>query len=235
MKSQPAKEVEISSKDKKEPTKTASKKNTPAKKQVKEEVKVEDKPLTQPVKAVESKPVSQPKKEVNKAEVKKTEVKPENKPKKQEVKVEDKPSTQPVKEVKKASSKTENKTSNQAKTTPQKEETKRQYAGKWKISQDEEGFFATLTASNGGTLLITEKYKSLAGVKSGIETIKKNVDGGNFSISVDKYGHYRFKLLNLSNRLICVSEDYSSKNKCENGIESVKRFAKTDNIIIEEK
>ncbi len=126
----------------------------------------------------------------------------------------------------------------QVKQAPQKQvepEPKRQYAGKWKISQEQDGFVATLTASNGGTLLRTEKYKSLSGVKNGIETIKKNIDGGNFAISVDKYGHYRFKLFNLSNRLICMSEDYSSKNKCENGIESVKRFAKTDNVIMEEK
>ena len=72
-------------------------------------------------------------------------------------------------------------------------------------------------------------------MKNGIDTIKKNIDGGNFAISVDKYGHYHFKLFNSNNRYICVSEDYSSKNKCESGIESVKRFAKTDTIIIEEK
>ena len=121
------------------------------------------------------------------------------------------------------------------KVEPVKEPEKRKYTGKWKISQESDGYTATLSASNGGTLLKTEKYKSLSGVKNGIETIKKNIDGGNFAISVDKYGHYRFKLFNQSNRLICVSEDYSSKNKCENGIESVKRFAKTDVIIMEEK
>ena len=112
---------------------------------------------------------------------------------------------------------------------------KKQYTGKWKIVQDDDGYSAILTASNGGTLLQTEKYKSVSNVKNGIETIKKNIDGGNFAISIDKYGHYRFKLFNRSNRLICVSEDYSSKAKCESGIESVKRFAKTASIIQEDK
>ena len=84
-------------------------------------------------------------------------------------------------------------------------------------------------------LLKTERYKSLSGVKNGIETIKRNVSGGNFAISIDKYGHYRFKLFNSTNRLICVSEDYSSKAKCENGIESVKRFALSASVIIEDK
>ena len=134
---------------------------------------------------------------------------------------------------------TKKQTATKPATTTQKpveqENEKRRYTGKWKISQEDEGYIATLTASNGGTLLKTEKYKSISGVKNGIETIKKNIDVGNFAISVDKYGHYRFKLFNVSNRLICVSEDYSSKNKCENGIESVKRFAKTDTVIIEEK
>ena len=112
---------------------------------------------------------------------------------------------------------------------------KKQYSGKWKIVEDEEGFFAILTASNGGALLKTEKYKSISNVRNGIETVKKNIEIGNFAISVDKQGHYRYKLFNSSNRLICVSEDYSSKAKCERGIESVKRFAQTATVILEDK
>ncbi len=118
--------------------------------------------------------------------------------------------------------------------TPAKNE-KKSYVGKWKIKSDDFGFYACLTASNGVLVLKTEYYKSLSGVKNGIETIKKNIDDGNFIIAVDKYGHYRYKLLSQSKRPICSSEDYSSKAKCESGIESVKRFAKTAIIIIEEK
>ena len=111
---------------------------------------------------------------------------------------------------------------------------KQAYAGKWVIVKGEDGkYYAKLLASNGGVLLRTENYSSLSGVKNGIQTIKKNVDGGNFATSIDKYGHYCFKLFSMSNRLICQSEDYSSKAKCENGINSVKRFAKTDLIMNE--
>ncbi len=111
---------------------------------------------------------------------------------------------------------------------------KQAYAGKWVIVKGEDGkYYAKLLASNGGVLLKTENYSSLSGVKNGIQTIKKNVDGGNFATSIDKYGHYCFKLFSMSNRLICQSEDYSSKAKCESGITSVKRFAKTDLIINE--
>lgn len=111
---------------------------------------------------------------------------------------------------------------------------KRVYTGKWKISQDESGYFAKLHASNGGLLLKTEHYTTMSGVKSGIETIKKNVESGNFAISIDKYDHYHFKLFSKSNKLICVSEDYSSKAKCESGIASVKRFATDATIILED-
>ncbi len=112
--------------------------------------------------------------------------------------------------------------------------TKKAYTGKWKIKQENSKFYAELQASNGGVLLRTETYASLTGVKSGIETIKKNIDDGNFAISSDKNGRYRFKLYSKLNRLICISEDYSSRAKCDKGIESVKRFAKTAYVIIEE-
>lgn len=111
---------------------------------------------------------------------------------------------------------------------------KQTYVGKWIIVKNEEDkYFAKLLASNGGVLLKTENYSSLSGVKNGIQTIKKNVDSGNFATSIDKYGRYRFKLFSMSNRLICQSEEYSSKAKCVNGINSVKRFAKTEVIISE--
>ena len=213
-------EVVPTEEEKVEKPKQTKKSATKTKKaQVKKEVKSEEKPTKANAQKVK-KPTETKKAEVKKAEPKKT---------------------QKVAEVKNTEKATQTKKAEKPKNTapkkvePVKEPEKRKYTGKWKISQESDGYTATLSASNGGTLLKTEKYKSLSGVKNGIETIKRNIDGGNFAISVDKYGHYRFKLFNLSNRLICVSEDYSSKNKCENGIESVRRFAKTDVVIMEEK
>lgn len=111
---------------------------------------------------------------------------------------------------------------------------KQSYSGKWKITTGGENYYAELFASNGVSVLKTKPYKSLVGVKNGIDTIKKNVSEGNFATSVDKSGKYCFKLFSKSNRLICVSEFYSSKAKCEGGINSVKRFAETASVIIEE-
>ncbi len=115
-----------------------------------------------------------------------------------------------------------------------KPKTNREYTGKWKIKKLDGKYFAELTASNGGTLLKTELYSTLSSLKNGIETLKKNIETGNIVITFDKNGHYRFKIFNNTNRLICISESYSSKAKCENGILSVKRFSKSDTIIIED-
>lgn len=142
----------------------------------------------------------------------------------------------------KKSSKHQNNKVEEVKEQPKKESTlntntqieKQQYLGKWKIYKQNDRFFAELIASNGGLLLRTAPYSSLTGIKNGIETIKKNVDLGLFHVTSDKYGHYSFKLYSSTNRLICVSEDYSSKTKCENGISSFKRFAKTAILITAE-
>ena len=110
----------------------------------------------------------------------------------------------------------------------------REYTGKWKIKKSENKYFSELTASNGGILLRTESYTTLSSLKNGIETLKKNIEAGNIAISLDKYGHYHYKIFTSTNRLLCVSEDYSSKAKCENGILSVKRFSKSTTIIMED-
>ncbi|MBO5712927.1 MAG: YegP family protein [Clostridia bacterium] len=146
---------------------------------------------------------------------------------KQVEKVESKP--EPIKEVK-PTVKEEVKQPKKQASTPKKVV----YNGKWIIKEDGGKYFAVLLASNGVTVLKTESYASLTGVKNGIETIKKNINVGNFATTVDKNGRYCFKLFSKSNRLICVSDYYSSKAKCEGGINSVKRFAETASIIIEE-
>ncbi|MBR2377519.1 MAG: DUF1508 domain-containing protein [Clostridia bacterium] len=115
-----------------------------------------------------------------------------------------------------------------------KTKTTREYSGKWKIKKLDGKYFAELIASNGGLLLKTEQYTTLASLKNGIETLKKNIDFGNIVITFDNNGFYRFKIYTPTNRLICISESYSSKAKCENGILSVKRFSKSDTIIIED-
>ncbi|MFI6598213.1 YegP family protein [Nonomuraea sp. NPDC050536] len=48
---------------------------------------------------------------------------------------------------------------------------------------------------------------------------------GKFVISKDKRGEYRFKLVAANGQTIAVSEGYSTKVACVNGVESVRKNA----------
>lgn len=47
----------------------------------------------------------------------------------------------------------------------------------------------------------------------------------------DKSGKYRFRLVAPNGEIIAVSEAYSSKSACLNGIESVKKNAPVANVV----
>lgn len=110
------------------------------------------------------------------------------------------------------------------------------YTGKWTIcrvitdsaeNDEEEMYFFELHASNGEKLLSSEEYTSYAGALRGIQTHKANIEKGNFKITLSKKGDYIFKLLSGKNMLLCMGENYPTRVRCENAIESTKRFAKT--------
>jgi uncharacterized protein YegP (UPF0339 family) len=48
---------------------------------------------------------------------------------------------------------------------------------------------------------------------------------GKFMITKDKRGEFRFKLVADNGQTIAVSEGYTSKTACMNGVESVRRHA----------
>ena len=110
------------------------------------------------------------------------------------------------------------------------------YSGKWTIcrvitdtteSDEDETYFFELHASNGEKLLSSEEYTSYNGALRGIATHKANIEKGNFKITLSKKGDYIFKLLSGKNMLLCMGENYPTRARCENAIESTKRFAKT--------
>lgn len=105
------------------------------------------------------------------------------------------------------------------------------YSGKWLIVQEENRYSALLKASNGETMLSTESYTSLSGIKSGIDTLKKNIEKENYAINLDKNGNFVFKIFSTSNRLLCIGEGYSTREQCEKAFQSVKRFSKTAVIV----
>ena len=99
--------------------------------------------------------------------------------------------------------------------------------GKWRIAETQDGFVASLYASNGVLMLNSEAYTTDKGAKNGIDTIKKNAENGTFQIKQDKNGRFNFKLFSLQKRLICIGASYPTRSSCESAIESVKNFAKT--------
>lgn len=110
------------------------------------------------------------------------------------------------------------------------------YNGKWIIrahtaDDGEQVFYFELLASNGEKLLSSEEYTTYIGAINGIGTHKTNIERGNFRISLTKRGDYIYKLLNGNGQLLCLGEHYRTKRRCENAIESVKRFAKNAPIL----
>lgn len=97
--------------------------------------------------------------------------------------------------------------------------------GKWIIKEKGEGeFVAFLYANNGEIMLTSEIYTSEESARAGIDTIRKNVDGGTFINYKDKNKNFYFKLKSVKNRILCVSETYKSEALAESAKESVKRF-----------
>ena len=116
-------------------------------------------------------------------------------------------------------------------TAPAKSESVK-YAGKWIIYEEDGRFFAELKASNGEVMLRTEYYSSLSGIKSGIETLKKNIEMENYAINLDKNGNFVFKIFSTAKRLLCIGEGYSTREQCEKAFNSVKRFSQTAKIVV---
>ena len=111
--------------------------------------------------------------------------------------------------------------------------------GKWLIStgansEGQKFYYFELFASNGEKLLESEEYTTYIGAVNGIQTHKKNIDKGNFRISLTKRGDYIYKLLNGNGQLLCLGEHYKTKRLCVNAVESVKRFGMNSPVLTEE-
>lgn len=94
-----------------------------------------------------------------------------------------------------------------------------------------------LKAGNGQTIATSEVYTTEAACRNGIESVRKNAAAGKienqtvegyetltnpkFEMYEDKGGEYRFRLKATNGQVIAVSEGYTTKASCLNGIESV--------------
>jgi len=106
-----------------------------------------------------------------------------------------------------------------------------------------------LRAGNGQSILTSEVYTTEAACRKGIESVIRNaalaklenqteenwktVTNPKFQMYQDKAGQYRFRLRARNGEIIAISENYTAKAGCLNGIESVKKNATEAEITME--
>ena len=109
------------------------------------------------------------------------------------------------------------------------------------------GFKFDLKATNGQVILTSEVYTTKAACQNGVQSIMKNAPAANvedqtvegfetmshpkFEMYQDKAGEYRFRLKARNGEIIGVSEGYTTKANCVNGVESVKKNAADAEIV----
>ena len=121
--------------------------------------------------------------------------------------------------------------------------------GKFVVKETATGFKFDLKATNGQVILTSEVYTTKAACRNGVESIMKNAPIANvedqtvegfetvthpkFEMYQDKAGEFRFRLKARNGEIIGVSEGYTSKANCVNGVESVKKNAAEAEIVEE--
>ncbi len=81
-----------------------------------------------------------------------------------------------------------------------------------------------LKADNGQTILSSEPYKSRTSCVNGIESVKKNAKDPKRVNKVKTPSKlFRFSITAANNEVIGTSQNYTSENGRDNGIDSVKR------------
>jgi len=122
--------------------------------------------------------------------------------------------------------------------------------GKFVIGKTANGNFRfNLLAGNKQVIATSQTYKSKPSCKNGIKSVIKNAPIAEiedqtakdwqkakhpkFEVYADKKGEFRFRLKAGNGEIIAVSEGYSKKPSCMNGIKSVRKNA-ADSEIVEE-
>jgi len=113
--------------------------------------------------------------------------------------------------------------------------------GKFAAKQTSTGYKFDLLASNGQVIATSEVYASEAACLNGIASVTKCAEVAEiedqtvetvetkkhpkFEVYTDRAGEFRFRLKARNGEIIAVSEGYTAKASCLNGIESVKKNA----------
>ena len=121
--------------------------------------------------------------------------------------------------------------------------------GKFVVRTVASGIKFDLKATNGQVIATSEIYASKASCIKGLESVRKNAPIANledqtvedyavaknpkFEMYADKAGEFRFRLKARNGEIIAVSEGYTQKDSCINGIDSVRRNAPEAEIVTE--
>ena len=112
--------------------------------------------------------------------------------------------------------------------------------GKFVIKQTAKGYKFNLLAANGQVIAASEVYKTEAACRKGVQSVTvcaptahiadltgegKTPPNPKFELYKDKADQYRFRLKARNGQIIAVSEGYTSRSACENGIDSVRKNA----------
>ena len=112
---------------------------------------------------------------------------------------------------------------------------------KFVIREVASGIKFDLKHTNGQVIATSEVYTTMDACKDGVASVKNNAPIANvenqtvegyevqkhpkFEMYEDKAGEFRFRLKARNGQVIAVSEGYTTKASCENGIASVKKNA----------
>lgn len=118
---------------------------------------------------------------------------------------------------------------------------------KFVIREVPSGIKFDLKAANGQVIATSEVYTTKNVCLKGIQSVRKNapiakfedqteegftpVTNPKFELYKDKAGAFRFRLKARNGEIIAISEGYTSKAACENGIESVRQNAPEAQIV----
>ena len=121
--------------------------------------------------------------------------------------------------------------------------------GKFIIKKTNTGFNFHLKAVNGQTIATGEVYKELDTCHNGVQSVIKNAAIANiedqtvenfeelkhpkFELYKDKSEQFRFRLKAKNGEVIAVSESYTTKANCKNGINSVIKNVEDAKVIEE--
>ena len=111
------------------------------------------------------------------------------------------------------------------------------------------GIMFNLKADSGQVIATAEVYTTAASCETSIESVRRNapiaaledqtVEGfaaakcPKFGMYVDNAGEFRFRLKATNGEIIAASEGYKAKERCENGIASVRENAPVAELVEE--